>query len=265
MEDTKSLPDGAIILTAVKDEASSHLSAKVKKFYEKMGSQQIDALGYRHSWAFIGVKGQEVYTEERSESEPIGTGAILGYAKKVKHYKKETKITGGSKIEAHSAGFEHGNSARILVNEKEVLTNKDAGRGINIVALDFETHKVVFTGKYDTYGDAGASARLISDFKEKLPQFCIVVAAVKDEASNKLDKAVKGLFQELGSKQIKSLKFREGWSFVGVKGVKKSAEKRGHTADAALIIGYGKISRKEVRKETVTKVDAVKGGSRIEV
>jgi hypothetical protein len=169
LSDLKGLPAGAIILTSVRDEASNALSAKVKKFYEKMGSQHVDALGFRHSWAFIGVKGQEAYTEERSANEMVGTGAILGYAKKVKHTKKVTKITGGSKIEVHSAGFKDGNFAKVLVNEKEVFTNKEAGRGINIVALDFETHKVIFKGKYDTYADAGASDKLIADFKDKLP------------------------------------------------------------------------------------------------
>jgi hypothetical protein len=208
LNDVKALPEGAIILSAVKDEASKRLSAKAKKFFEKMGSQQVDALGFRHSWAFIGVKGQEAYTEEISGTEAIGTGAILGYAKKVKHYKKETKISGGSKIEVHSAGYKHGNYARVLVNEKEVFTNKEAGRGINIFALDFETHKGIFKGKYDTFGNGNASGNLLKDFKDKLPQFCIVVASVKDEASTKLSKEVKGLFTELGSKTIKNLKFR---------------------------------------------------------
>jgi hypothetical protein len=252
-------------LSAVRDEASNKLSAKAKKFFEKMGSQQVDALGFRHSWAFIGVKGQEAYTEERSGTEAIGTGAILGYAKKVHHTKKVTKISGGSKIEVHSAGYKHGNYAKVLVNEKEVFTNKEAGRGINVVALDFETHKVIFTGKYDTYADPKANDRLVADFKEKLPQFCIVVAGVKDEASNKLSKEVKGLFRELGSKNLKNLKFREGWAFIGVRGVKKAEEKRGNTAGVGMIIGYGKITRKEVRKEVRTKVEKVKGGSRIEV
>jgi hypothetical protein len=82
-------------------------------------------------------------------------------------------------------------SARVLVNEKEVYTNNEAKRGINIVALDFETHKVVFKASYDTFGKADASAKLVKDFKEKLPEYCIVVAGVKDEASRKLSKEAK--------------------------------------------------------------------------
>ena len=71
---------------------------------------------------------------------------------------------------------------------------------MNIVALDFETHKVLFTGSYDLATDGNAPGQLIKDFKEKLPEYCIVVAAVKDDASGKLTKDVKGLFRELGSK-----------------------------------------------------------------
>jgi hypothetical protein len=200
LADVKALPEGSIILTAVRDEASRKMSGKVRAFFSKLGSQQINALGFRQSWAFIGVLGQEAYTEELSETDAIGTGAILGYAKKVQHTKKVTKITGGSKIEVYSAGKEHGDYARVLVNEKEVFTAKEAGRGINLVALDFETHKLVYSAKYDTFGDGKASAKLVNDFKEKLPEFCIVVVGVKDEASKRLSKEAKGLFKELGSK-----------------------------------------------------------------
>jgi hypothetical protein len=176
-----------------------------------------------------------------------------------------TKITGGSKIEVHSAGYKDGNFAKVLINEKEVFSNSQAKRGINVVALDFETHKVIFTGSYDTHGDANAGSKLIGDFKEKLPQYCIVVAAVKDSAAKALTKDVKALFRGLGSKQLSNLKDREGWAFVGVKGVRKSVEKKGKQVGTAMIIGYGKITRKEVRKEIKVKHEKVKGGSRIEV
>lgn len=73
------------------------------------------------------------------------------------------------------------------------------------------------------------------------------------------------MFVELGSKNIKNLGFREGWAFIGVRGLKKSAEKRGKQAATSMVIGYGKISRKEVKKTVRTKVEPVKGGSRIEV
>ena len=92
LKDVKGLKEGTIVLASVKDDASQNLSGNVKRFFAKMGSTHVNALGVQHSWAFIGVVGQEAYTEERSESDPVGTGAILGYARKVNHYKKVTKI-----------------------------------------------------------------------------------------------------------------------------------------------------------------------------
>jgi len=51
--------------------------------------------------------------------------------------KRVVKVSGGSKIEVHSAGFKDGNFALVMVNDKEVLTKKESKRGINLVALDF--------------------------------------------------------------------------------------------------------------------------------
>lgn len=90
---------------------------------------------------------------------------------------------------------------------------------------------------------------MVQDFKEKLPPYCIIVAAAKDEASEKLSKDAKALFRDLGSKQISNLKFREGWAFIGVRGVKKASEKKGfEQVGTAMIIGYGKVTKEEVRK-----------------
>lgn len=119
------MPAGTVFMVAVKDEASAKLSEPVKQFFAKLGSIEILALGMRDAWAFVGVKGQKAFVEKRGEA--VGTGAILGYAKEVKKTRKTTKVTGGSKIEVHSAGFTDGppqsaGSARILVNDKEVLT-----------------------------------------------------------------------------------------------------------------------------------------------
>lgn len=98
---------------------------------------------------------------------------------------------------------------------------------------------------------------MLSDFKEKLPEYCIVVAGVKDEASKRLSNDVKGLFRDLGSKTISNLKFREGWAFIGVKGVKKASEKKGMQVGTAMVIGYGKITRKEVKKQVRVKHEKV--------
>jgi len=202
------------------------------------------------------------------------------------------KVEGGSKIEVHSAGFTDGNYALVKVNEKEMLTREEAKRGFNMVALDFETHKLIHKKSYDTYGDEAASAALLEDLKN-LPNFSVIIVGIKDEGSRKLSKDVKGFFKEMGSKEVKHIAFREGWAFIGIKGLKgKMTEKRGMAVGTGQILGYGKITKKVVTKrvkkstsskttkttttkssssETETKkvvkqvAEKVKGGSRLEV
>lgn len=71
---------------------------------------------------------------------------------------------------------------------------------MNIVALDFETHKVIHKKTYDTNGDKGASAELLKDMTTTLPTYCIIVAGVRDEAASNLSKEVKAFFKTMGSK-----------------------------------------------------------------
>lgn len=206
--------------------------------------------------------------------------------------KRTVRVNGGSKFEVSSAGYKSGNTASILVNDKEVLTKKEAKRGMNIVVFDFVTHKEIAKKSYDTYGDDGASAQMLKDFEE-LPRFAIITVAVKDEATRKLSKDVKALFKKMGSKSIKNLAFRDGWVFIGIKGMKKAfADKRGPSIGTAKILGYGKITKRTVKRtrtvrtttkttKTVTKTEEkmekkvekvekevpqkVKGGSRLEI
>lgn len=138
------------------------------------------------------MKGQKAFAEKRGERSDTGgsasTGAILGYAKIVKRVKRVTKVTGGSKISVESAGFsKEGNYASIKVNDKDVLARNEAKKGLNMVSLDFVTHKVNFKKSYDTNEDSKASNALVEDF-EKLPAYSIVIVAVKDEASKTFDK-----------------------------------------------------------------------------
>jgi len=83
---------------------------------------------------------------------------VLSQSESVKKTKKKMHVTeGGSRIEFESAGFTNGNFASIKVENEVVLTREQAKRGINLVALDGKSHKVIFSKRYDTYGDANAS------------------------------------------------------------------------------------------------------------
>lgn len=117
----------------------------------------------------------------------------------------------------------------VEVNGKLVFPNSKAKRGINIVALCFNTHNLLYTGSYDTYNSSSESTRLVNDLKDvtKIPKSCVIVATVKDEASNNLSTDCKNIFKSMGSNEIQNLGYREGWSFICVNGSQRCAEKRG--------------------------------------
>jgi len=136
---------------------------------------------------------------------------------------------------------------------------KESQRGLNVVALDAATHKVIMNNAYDTYGDKLASDKFVEDFKN-LPHASVILVGVKDEASKLLSNEVKEIFIKMGSKEINLLVTRESWAFIGVKGAKKFVEKRSNqVVGTGAIMGYAQIVKK------TKKVTKTKGGSQIEV
>jgi len=53
-----------------------------------------------------------------------------------------------------------------------------------------------------------------------------LIVAVKDEGSKQFSKEARSLFENIGSKEVTQLAYREGWGFIGVKGQKQFVEKR---------------------------------------
>ena len=72
-------------------------------------------------------------------------------------------VKGGSRFEIRSAGFNDGNFASLKITNDMALTKESSKRGMNIIALDGPSHKVIFQKSYDTYGDKGASDEMIRD------------------------------------------------------------------------------------------------------
>lgn len=83
-----------------------------------MGSVEISKLGFRESWAFIGLKGSKKYAVEVRNKKSKGSllESAMGFAKITKKVKEE--VQGGSEFKIESAGFEAGNYARIFINGK---------------------------------------------------------------------------------------------------------------------------------------------------
>jgi len=83
--------------------------------------------------------------------------SVTRTTKKVTRTEKVTKtvaqkVKGGSRIEVQSAGFTTGNLVIINVAGKKLVTKEDSKRGLNVIALDAVTHKVILNRGYDTYG-----------------------------------------------------------------------------------------------------------------
>lgn len=110
-------------------------------------------------------------------------------------------------------------------------------RGVNIVALNAQTHKVILRKSYDTYGNQNASHDMVRDFKN-LSKSTIIIASIKDEGSALFTQEARALFGAIGSKDVMSLGFREAWSFIGIKGQNQFVEKRGSRVGAGVILGY---------------------------
>lgn len=87
----------------------------------------------------------------------------------------------------------------------------------------------------------------------------IVIAAVRDSASEKLSSEVKELFMRMGSAEISHLGSKEGWAFIGVKGQQNGNEKRGGMSEMGLILGYAKRVKKTRTREEIN------AGSSIEI
>ena len=59
------IPDGHIIVAALKDEGAKWMSDRVKNWFTSLGSGEIKRLQYQHAFCFIGIMGSTECNEER--------------------------------------------------------------------------------------------------------------------------------------------------------------------------------------------------------
>lgn len=122
----------AVILLAVKDEASNALTEEVIKTMQSLGLE-FDLRGH-YRWSYLAV---------------IDSGNVLYENILDSKLEYKTEIAGNT-IEMQSAGYETGNIASIKINDVEYALNK---RGINIVVYDKQADCVVDSVRLDTYKD----------------------------------------------------------------------------------------------------------------
>ncbi|XP_072254407.1 protein FAM3B [Pyxicephalus adspersus] len=103
--------------------------------------------------------------------------------------------------------------------EDEILlgTAKQPGdRGFNFIVVNPETLKVTDTKTFDMY--EGEYSGPMVEFINQIPNGFIILVASHDDPFTKLSDAAKKAFEDLGSKEIRNLKFRSGFVFLAIKG-----------------------------------------------
>lgn len=59
-----------------------------------------------------------------------------------------------------------------------------------------------------------------------IPDGFIIIASCQDECTTAMSERVKQWFEHLGSKEIRNLKYRQSYAFIGIKGKQDCQEKR---------------------------------------
>ncbi|XP_073524566.1 protein FAM3B isoform X2 [Phyllobates terribilis] len=94
---------------------------------------------------------------------------------------------------------------------------RNGDRGINIAVVNRETMKLTDSKTFDMY-DGDFSGPMV-EFINKIPSGSLILVASFDDAAYKLTEPGKKVFEDLGSKEIRNLKFRSQWVFLAGKGV----------------------------------------------
>jgi len=123
------------------------------------------------------------------------------------YHTKRKKI----EIVARSAGFLDGNYGRVEVDGKVIFELER--RGIGIVVINEEDGTVIEMATFDTHSSKEESNQL-ADFIASQKKESVVVAVVKDEASECLTENAKAAFELIGSLRIRELGYRGNWALI---------------------------------------------------
>ncbi|MEH2258483.1 interleukin-like EMT inducer domain-containing protein [Nostoc sp.] len=221
------LPDGRLVVVAVCDEGSKYItginsSAGAKNqaaidACKSLGSQLIEALAWRNSWALIGYKGNQEALMERLSTD----SAVTCYEWFLPDRLFEITIK--------SQGFYDGvnRNASVKVNGEEILAiSGEAHRGLNVVVFDEHDGSILDTQRFDTCISEQAATNF-ANYIKNVPFGRLVAVAVCDEGAsyitgigsgNPKNQAVIDACKSLGSTKIEQLAWRNSWALIGYKG-----------------------------------------------
>ncbi|XP_077027128.1 protein FAM3B isoform X1 [Agelaius phoeniceus] len=107
---------------------------------------------------------------------------------------------------------------KICFEDEEFIKegNYEDGSGIIIATVNYKTGKLMLINFFEMW--ARDHSREMMDFIRKAPEGTLLLMATQDDGSTRLKDDAKKLVEELGSKEIKNIKFRSSWVFIAAKG-----------------------------------------------
>ena len=219
-----SLPSGRIVAIAVLDEATNRLTTSAKQACKSIGSNLINQLRSRGSWAIIGRKGASAGTvpEALSNNAPARATSYGG------------SIDGPQcSVTVRSTGYGKGESAIINVNGMAHTISK---RGINIVLLAENSCETEGISVFDVFSSAEISSQL-ANFVRNIAYGRIVAVTVWDTAtvSNRLTEEAKVALESIGSAFIRNVQHRDAWALIGRKGIAPGSAVEDHSSSTVSI------------------------------
>ncbi|KAM3677474.1 protein FAM3B isoform X1 [Ammospiza nelsoni] len=107
---------------------------------------------------------------------------------------------------------------KICFEDEEFINegNYEAESGIIIAIVNYKTGKLISTKFFEMWARDHSGEMM--DFIRKAPEGTLLLMATQDDGSTRLKDGAKKLVEELGSKEIKNIKFRSSWVFIAAKG-----------------------------------------------
>jgi len=125
----------------------------------------------------------------------------------------------GDLFKIESAGYHDGNDCAFYVKGVSTGTNNS---GFNLVVIDPVTLNILDTLYFDTYSDEDASFNM-AHYIAGLPEGTIVLFAVKNDASKKLNEQAHIALESMGSQLNRQLEYRDSYALIGIKGAKQGS------------------------------------------
>ncbi|KAM5281193.1 protein FAM3B [Ctenodactylus gundi] len=108
--------------------------------------------------------------------------------------------------------------AKICFEDQLLMGEKtgNVARGINIAIVNYETGKVAAARYFDMY--EGDNSGPMTKFIQSAPEKSLLFMVTHDDGSTRLTPEAKDAIEALGSKEVRSLRFRSSWVFLAAKG-----------------------------------------------